>query len=257
VGASLIVIDNASDAFDGNENDRRSVRAFMRLLARLARENDAAVVLLAHIDKHAAKYGAAGNTYSGSTAWHNSARSRLALIAGHDGTIELRHEKNNHGKLAAPVELRWNADGVLVPGMASTRATTGRDVVRDATDDAGVLAALRAAQIAGQDVIANRMGSNTAQIMLSTFADLPEVLRGSRGRNRFWAAVDRLTKDKRAALEQFQNSNRKSRTRLVLTSAPHSTPPYTPSESGALGCAPLSPALHSTAAQSGAGEVHR
>ena len=78
-GAGLVIIDNASDAFDANENHRRSVRAFIRCLAAIGRANDAAILLLAHIDKNAAKFGANGNTYSGSTAWHNSPRSRLAL----------------------------------------------------------------------------------------------------------------------------------------------------------------------------------
>lgn len=38
-GCSLIVVDNASDAYDANENDRRLVRGFVRLLAQIAREN--------------------------------------------------------------------------------------------------------------------------------------------------------------------------------------------------------------------------
>src|SRR5690625_5910278 len=76
----LIVIDIASDAYDENENSRRDVRFFIRALATLARANDAAVVLLAHIDKVAARNGGGGNDYSGSTAWHNSARSRIALM---------------------------------------------------------------------------------------------------------------------------------------------------------------------------------
>ncbi|HVV97943.1 MAG TPA: AAA family ATPase, partial [Rhodanobacteraceae bacterium] len=79
-GASLIVIDNASDAADFDENNRRFVRTFIRRLGRIGRAVDAGVLLLAHIDKNAAKFGAQGNSYSGSTAWHNSVRSRLALI---------------------------------------------------------------------------------------------------------------------------------------------------------------------------------
>ena len=77
-GATLIVVDNASDAYDGNENERRTVRQFVQLLAQIARENEAGVLLLAHIDKAAARDGGKRNSYSGSTAWHNSARSRFA-----------------------------------------------------------------------------------------------------------------------------------------------------------------------------------
>ena len=99
--ATLIVIDNASDAFDANENDRRQVRAFIRMLAQIARKNDAGFLLLAHIDKDAAKNGARNNSYSGSTGWHNGPRSRLALVEDH-GKIELKQEKLNIGKMAPP-----------------------------------------------------------------------------------------------------------------------------------------------------------
>ena len=73
-------------------------------LAAIARHHDAALVLLAHIDKNAAKDGARGNSYSGSTAWHNSARSRLALME-QDGHIQLLHEKANLSKKAPPLEM--------------------------------------------------------------------------------------------------------------------------------------------------------
>lgn len=64
-GATLIIVDNASDGFDANENDRRMVRAFVRRLASIARENNSGLILLAHIDKMAARHGGAGNTYTG------------------------------------------------------------------------------------------------------------------------------------------------------------------------------------------------
>jgi hypothetical protein len=35
--------------------------------------------------------------YSGSTAWHNSARSRLFMVRNKDGTLTLDHQKNNLG----------------------------------------------------------------------------------------------------------------------------------------------------------------
>ncbi len=50
-GAGLVIVDNASDAYGGDEIQRRQVRAFMRSLAVIAREGDAAVLLLAHVDK--------------------------------------------------------------------------------------------------------------------------------------------------------------------------------------------------------------
>ena len=38
-----------------------------------------------------------GNNYSGSTQWHNSVRSRLALVESDRAGIELLHEKANYG----------------------------------------------------------------------------------------------------------------------------------------------------------------
>jgi hypothetical protein len=39
-----------------------------------------------------------GEGYSGSTAWHNSARSRLFMTRGDDGLLTLEHQKSNLGK---------------------------------------------------------------------------------------------------------------------------------------------------------------
>ena len=122
VGIGLVVVDNASDAFGGDEIQRRQVRAFMRALASVARLTDCAVMLLAHVDKATSKARKAegGEGYSGSTAWHNSARSRLFMTRADDGTLTLEHQKSNHGKLGEPLTLIW-PDGGL-PMLASDAA---------------------------------------------------------------------------------------------------------------------------------------
>lgn len=74
-----LIVDNASDTFDGNEIRRTEARGFVRGLRAPVRKQGGAVLLLAHIDKSAAKGFGGGGSYSGSTAWHNSARSRLVL----------------------------------------------------------------------------------------------------------------------------------------------------------------------------------
>jgi hypothetical protein len=113
-GAGLIVVDNASDGFGGDEIQRRQVRAFMRALVEIARETDAAVLLLAHVDKltSRARKAEGGEGYSGSTAWHNSARSRLFLSRSEHGDLRLEHQKSNLGKLQEPLTLTW-PDGAL------------------------------------------------------------------------------------------------------------------------------------------------
>lgn len=114
VAAGLVVVDNASDAFGGDEIQRRQVRAFMRSLVELARDTEEAVLLLAHVDKNTsrARKGEGGEGYSGSTAWHNSARSRLFLTRADDGSLTLEHQKSNLGKLQEPLSLHW-VDGGL------------------------------------------------------------------------------------------------------------------------------------------------
>jgi RecA-family ATPase len=109
----LVLIDNASDAFGGDEIQRRQVRAFMRALTEIARLTDCAVMLLAHVDKSTSrnKKAEGGEGYSGSTAWHNSARSRLFLTRGDDGLLTLEHQKSNLGKMREPLTLNWLEGG--------------------------------------------------------------------------------------------------------------------------------------------------
>jgi len=210
--ASLIFIDNASDAFDGNENARGQVRTFMRTLANLGRE-DAAVVLIAHIDKNAARYGASGNSYSGSSAWHNSARSRLALTPATHGndSVELRHEKSSRTAPIPTMRLTWSAGGVLVPAAA------GGD--HNADDADAVLAAIEAANRAGVPIPTARTGGYTAQAALSDLPDLPERLRGKSGRDRFWAAVATLRLAGKIRAEEYTTAARHQRERFVPTAA--------------------------------------
>lgn len=110
----LLIADNASDTFEGNENARAEVRRFVRELAGLVRPRNGAVLLLAHVDKNTARGFGGGEGYSGSTAWHNSARSRLFLErdAG-AGALTLKHEKSTHGAgLREPLRLVWPAGSV-------------------------------------------------------------------------------------------------------------------------------------------------
>ena len=123
LGVGLLIVDGASDTFDDNEISRARVREFMRSLRGL----DCTVILIAHIDKAAAKGDGSGQNYSGSTAWNNSARSRLALLPNTDGTMELVHEKSNHGPKQPPLRLTWCAG---LPALASDGVATGQDPIR-------------------------------------------------------------------------------------------------------------------------------
>ena len=103
----VLIVDNASDVYAGNEIERRAVRAFVRHLAALVRARQGAVLLLAHVDKNTSRSGTRASDdegYSGSTAWHNSARCRLYL-APTDTGLELRHQKSNYGPMAQPLRI--------------------------------------------------------------------------------------------------------------------------------------------------------
>lgn len=144
-GFGLIVIDNASDAFDGDEIQRRQVRAFMRSLSRLARNTGCAILLLAHVDKGTSRANQVENDegYSGSTAWHNSSRSRLYLRRKTGDLLTLIQQKNNLGRRSEPLELIWPEGGLPTearpddPFQARVRA-------READDRAAALLRLLA-----------------------------------------------------------------------------------------------------------------
>lgn len=211
-GCGLIIIDNASDAFDCEENQRRQVRRFIRELRTLARENNAGLILLAHIDKAAARFGANGNTYSGSTAWHNSVRSRLALTEK-DGHVELVQEKLNAGKkLDRAIRLTW-ADGVLIPDgdIAEGLEAKGQEDINKAT----VLRAIEKTISDGIDVPTARTGPKTTHGTLERFPDLPSHLRGTRGRQAFYAALTTLHREGALQVEEYTTSSRHIRERFI------------------------------------------
>lgn len=216
---SLLIIDNASDAYGADENNRAMVRQFIRTLAKLGRSIGAGVLLLSHLDKMAAKGQAAGQNYSGSTAWHNSVRSRLALVS-EEGQLQLLHEKLNLGKTAAPVLLGWTDHGVLVPMdpadvPARTRAGTATTA---ADDDRAVLAAIKSVIDSGGYVPRARSGGFTAAHALREV--LPLSLTKGKGLFRFWAAMDRLRVSGSLAAEEFKTANRKVREQWVIASSP-------------------------------------
>jgi hypothetical protein len=109
----LVILDNASDTFDGDEINRASVRQFIQALARLVRARSGAVLLLAHVDKQTSRAGKGANveSYSGSTAWHNSVRSRMFLVETGPGLFELQHQKSNLGPRHEPLTIMWPSDG--------------------------------------------------------------------------------------------------------------------------------------------------
>ena len=136
--AGLVLIDNASDAFAGDEIQRKQVRAFIRSIKAIAKATDAAVLLLSHVDKGTsrARKAEGGEGYSGSTAWHNSVRSRLFLTRDEQGLLTLEHQKSNLGKLREPLTLAW-VDGGL-PQVIGQSGFNGTQQQGRADDDKAI-----------------------------------------------------------------------------------------------------------------------
>jgi hypothetical protein len=200
-GARLIVIDNASDTFGGDEVKRREVRFFIRALGKLARREQAGLVLLVHIDKLAARGGSVGNSYSGSTAWHNSARSRIALIPNQEGKgVKLVHEKINEGQPLDPLELEFR-DGCLMP--AGTTATT-----TDQELDDRLIATIRRAIEQGTTIPGNRTGPVNSFNTLKSYG-LDEDKAST------YRCLDRLIDRRVIKVCEYQKDG-KSRTRILL-----------------------------------------
>lgn len=205
-GAALVVIDNASDTYGGNENQRRQVRAFIRRLAKIAKANDGALILLAHIDKAAAKGGGKSNSYSGSTQWNNSVRSRLALVESDEAGIELLHEKANYGPRVEPMILQRGERGVLVPvpaaEVAASRAVT-EALVAQADADA-VLALMHRAT----DIPTATTGQRTSWHVLSLLPEAPAWLKAKAGKRRLEAALLVLEREGQIAQVERKTANR-------------------------------------------------
>ena len=223
-GYDLVVIDNASDAYAGNENDRSEVRAFLKgMLGDMAARNNQAVLLLARIDKQAARGGAAGNNYSGSTAWHNSSRSRLALVPTDDG-VELHQEKLNLGaRLDAPIELSWSADGLLKP-LSSDRVGHAARLERQITEDAiGLLKLIGIAIDSDEKVTTAKAGPYTTYKQLSSYSEFPKVFEGRKGKYRFLQTPTQLKLEKRITEFQRSANDRNSKTYFKIADAGLST----------------------------------
>lgn len=209
----LVIIDNASDAYDADEISRRSTRQFIRWLAKSVQGHGGAVLLLAHIDKASAKFGSNGNSYSGSTAWHNTARSRLALV-----NDELHQEKLNVGKkLEQPIPLVWRDPGVPVPSERSS-ASMAQTMI-DATNDKAVLGAMHAAIEAGDTIPTARTGPATAWHILRSYPELPETMRDKSGKRAFDESLTRLQRAGEITRETFTDRHRNSREKWICVNA--------------------------------------
>lgn len=102
---SLVIVDNDSNLFGGNEIDRSHVSNYVTGLVALAEM--AAWLLLHHIDKGSARSGIM-DAFSGSTAWNNAVRARWSIGKLDSGRTGIKVFKNNYGKIGASAEIEFN-----------------------------------------------------------------------------------------------------------------------------------------------------
>ena len=129
----LVILDNASQMFAGNENSRPQVTWFCNRLEHLCQVYNTTVLLLGHTPK-------TGAEFSGSTAWNASVRSRMALKPHEerDDVRVLRRGKSNYAKTGDEIELQWSA-GVLIPycvdnSINQEELSRARQTFKDAID---------------------------------------------------------------------------------------------------------------------------
>ena len=113
----LVILDNATDLFGGNENARREVNTFIKsYLGAICQRLNATIVLLAHPSLSGL---ASGTGMSGSTAWENSVRSRCYMTR--DDVIDdlriLSRKKSNYSDISneSDVRLIWQAGALQLP----------------------------------------------------------------------------------------------------------------------------------------------
>ena len=175
----LVVIDNASDTYDDDEIKRARVRGFVRSLRQHLARPSRAVLLLAHINKASAQRGRSQQTedYSGSTAWHNSVRSRLSLSSDEKDVLTIWHIKANLGVKAKPVRIIWN-DGVpMVSGSyinIGAEAAAAIESERDVTDKQLLLTLIKDFDNRGERVTTSFQGSATVHRLLKGEKNFPK-----------------------------------------------------------------------------------
>lgn len=211
-GTRLVIIDTATDTFDGNENNRGQVRRFLNQLGALAYEIDGAVVVCAH----PSRAGLASGTSGASTGWINTGRSGLFLerpkAGGDDAEPDpnlrvLARRKANYSSVGEQIELRW-ADGVLLPAQAE--GTYFDRVGRAHKAEETFLALLDRTIGDGRSVSENKRAGNYAP---KVFAQMPD--RQSVTVKEFESAMEALFGTKAIHVEIYRNSTRNKRERIA------------------------------------------
>lgn len=214
--AEVVIIDNASDVFADNENDRTAVRGFMRCLNTIAHVTGAAMLLLAHVDKASVRAGAgldSNSTFSGSTAWNNSARSRWAMVRDDSGAVAIRHEKCNLGPLQEEIRLEFDAQAKVFKRFGTVPGTILAQKVLRNGQRAAILKLLSQAEHAGQRLSMKLRSNNNAYVILRKSENFPRI-----GRDDFFSILYDMQRENLITEVEYTH-DRKKHLRIALTPA--------------------------------------
>lgn len=212
--ADVVIIDNASDVFADSENDRAAVRGFMRCLNLVAGVSRASMLLLAHVDKASVRSGAGNDsmtTFSGSTAWNNSARSRWAMVR-EENAVLVRHEKCNLGPLQEDVRLEFEPIEKVFVSFGSSPGLKAAAVLMRSSHRIALLRMIDQAANAGANLSMKVNSPTNAFVALREHPDFPRI-----DRREFFDVLRELERDRLIEAAAFTRSNRTVGSRVVLT----------------------------------------
>ena len=186
-GTGLIILDNVSHFFTGNEIVRREVASFCAAVDRMAKQTDAAVLFLAHPNK-------SGAEYSGSTGWSAHVRQRWFLdrpdvdgVALDRDTRILRKSKANYSQSGVEIDFRWHDWAFVRPDdMPKESRDSINARVADITDN-GLLLACLAERTKQRRAVSEKRSTTYAPSEFAKMAESKGI-----GKRRLEAAMDRL-----------------------------------------------------------------
>ena len=214
--AETVIIDNASDVFADNENDRTCVRGFMRCLNTIAHGTGAGMLLLAHVDKASVRAGAgldSNSTFSGSTAWNNSARSRWAMVREDSGAIVVRHEKCNLGPLQEEIRLEFDTQAKVFKRFGTAPGNKAAATLVRNAQRAAILKLVKRHADQGVNMSTKVNAPTNAYVCLRDDPEYP----GSLDRKGFFSMLRDLEVEQLVHMEPYKKGNRGIGYRLALT----------------------------------------
>ncbi len=186
--AGLLILDNFTHLFPGDENNRYQVASFLAALDSFCDETGVTVLLLGHPNK-------SGDEFSGSTAFNNQVRSRLFLEIPKrkDGTIidpyarTLTRSKSNNALPGEKISFRYhNGAFVTDDQLPSDIARKQVAADRDKADDTIFLKCLDE-RIRQNRAVSEKPGPNYAP------TEFVRMSLGNKiGKDRYAAAMERL-----------------------------------------------------------------